>query len=153
MGAVKAEGLENMDKCFSGPVPIIDAVQDAIVDFKKKDVDDVIHGLQEIGLAVTLLASEIQNCEGVVADWGKLEKMAAVFTSPASFAMHVGKDILLNGQDIYHQIEDAEQNYKNQQYEPFGEDIGHALAKVVLGDSLKMQAEFENKKHAGLSLF
>jgi len=114
MGAVKAEGLENMSKCFSGPMPIIDAVKDAIEDFEKKSVDDTIHGLQEIGLAVNLLASEIQNCEGVVADWKTLEKMAAVFSSPASFAMHVGKDILLNGQDIFHQIEDAEQNYKNQ---------------------------------------
>lgn len=142
-----------MDKCFTGPQPILTAVEDAIADFKKKDVDDVIHGLQEIGLATTLLATEIQNCEGVVADWHKLEQMAAVFTSPASFAMHVGKDILLNGQDIYKDITNAEANYSHQQFEPFGENIGNALARVILGDSLKMQEEFEAQKKSGLSLF
>lgn len=69
--------------------------------------------------------------------------MASVFTSPASFAMHVGKDILINGQDIYKDIQNAILDYNNKQYEPFGEDIGNALARVVLGDSLKMQQEFE----------
>jgi len=62
MGAVKAEGLENMDKCFSGPIPIIDAVKDAVADFKKKTVDDTIHGISDIGRAVTAFATELQDC-------------------------------------------------------------------------------------------
>jgi hypothetical protein len=82
-----------------------------------------------------LLADEIKDCEGVVVDWDKLEKMAYIFKSPKSFAMHVGKDLLLNGKDIFHEIEDAISNFDNQKWEPFGEDIGDALAKVILGES------------------
>ena len=45
MGAVKAEGLDNMQKCFSGPIPIVEDITEMVIDFKKGSIDDVIHGL------------------------------------------------------------------------------------------------------------
>jgi hypothetical protein len=47
------------------------------------------------------MKSEIKDCEGVTADWTKLEKMAEIFASPTSFAYHVGKDLIVNGVQIF----------------------------------------------------
>jgi hypothetical protein len=33
--------------------------------------------------------------------------MASIFASPQSFAWHVGKDLLVNGVQIYHEIDAA----------------------------------------------
>jgi hypothetical protein len=75
----------------------------------------------------------MKDCHGVVADIEKLEKMAAIFSSPASFAFHTGKDIIVNGVQIYDDVEGAMKQYKSQNYEAFGEEVGDALALLILG--------------------
>lgn len=73
------------------------------------------------------------DCSQIKADWKKLEAMAEIFSSPQSFAYHVGKDLLVNGVDIFHEIQDAVDSYKNQDWTKFGIDIGEAAAKTILG--------------------
>ena len=75
----------------------------------------------------------MSDCSNIKADWARLEALAAVFTSPRSFAYHVGKDLIINGKDIYHEISDAIVQYDNQQWEQFGIDVGTAAAKTILG--------------------
>jgi len=71
----------------------------------------------------------------------KLEDLAKAFSNPASFAYHVGKDILVNGVQIYHEIKDSIVQYDAGNYQLFGEDIGRALAQILIGG--KMQKAFE----------
>lgn len=86
----------------------------------------------------------ITDCKGVVADLEKLEKMAAIFESPTSFIYHVGKDLIVNGSQIYHEIDDSVTQYKNQNYEKFGEDVGMALAKLILGEEEAALPDHQN---------
>lgn len=58
---------------------------------------------------------------------------AHTFTDPKAFAFHIGKDILVNGVDIYNDIENADSNWEHEKYEQFGENIGDALAKIIVG--------------------
>ena len=60
--------------------------------------------------------------------------MAKHFKSPWSFAYHVGKDLLVNGVAIYHDVDDAIAKYEASDYHGFGEDIGAALKEVFIGD-------------------
>jgi hypothetical protein len=39
--------------------------------------------------------------------------MVEIFDSPTSFAYHVGKDLLVNGSDIFSEIETAVTDYQN----------------------------------------
>lgn len=134
LGAVNAEGLENMSTCFSGPPDIINAAEVAIKDFKAGGVDNTIHGLKELAVLVTMMKQELAACKGVTADWKKLEAMASVMSSPTAFAYHVGKDLLLNGHDIYDDIETGITDYDAGKWEPFGQSVGNALAKLIIGE-------------------
>ena len=134
LGAVRAEGLDNMDTCFSGPPQIIDTADQAIKDFRAGGVDNIVHGLKQLAVLTTQMRQELQACKGVEADWKKLEEMAAVMSNPTSFAYHVGKDLLLNGHDIYNDIDAGIAEYGDQQWKPFGESVGNALAKLIIGD-------------------
>jgi len=153
MGAIKAEGLDNIENCISDTVQIIDNVEIAIDDFKKDTASATLDGLEHLAHAIMGIKSEIQDCKGVTADWAKLESMAAIFASPASFAYHVGKDLIVNGVQIYHDVADSVDKFEAKSYEPFGEDIGDALAKLILGGADKVQADFEAKQKEGLYLF
>lgn len=143
-GAVNAEGLDNIKNCLHDDKIIIGDVMSAIPHFEKKDAKDVLEGIKLIGDAVSHIPSAITDCKGVVADIQKIEKMAAIFASPTSFVYHVAHDLVVNGAQIYHEIDDSITQYHNQQYEKFGEDVGFALAKLVLGEEEKAMVEHHN---------
>lgn len=113
LGAVKAEGLDNMETCLTGPEIILNDVQIAIKDFKGDNAADTLDGLKHLAVAVAEMKDEIAACEGVTGDWAKLAKMVAIFDSPASFAYHVGKDLIVNGEDIFNEVADSIEQYDN----------------------------------------
>jgi hypothetical protein len=61
--------------------------------------------------------------------------MAKTFKSPLSFAYHVGKDLLVDGTDIYAQITAGIAAYDKEQYHTFGYDMGKALSLVLVGEA------------------
>jgi len=60
--------------------------------------------------------------------------MIKVFSSPTSFAYHVGKDLMVNGKDIFGEIESAVTDYESANWEDFGYQVGEAAAKTILGE-------------------
>ena len=65
--------------------------------------------------------------------------MAAIFQSPSSFAYHVGKDLIVNGKDIFHEVDTAIVDYKAGNWADFGENVGMAAAKTILGKTSQTQ--------------
>ena len=65
--------------------------------------------------------------------------MAAIFSNPVSFAYHIGKDLIVNGVQIYEEINDSVLQYKSSHWNAFGFDVGEALAKLFIGQ--KIQSE------------
>lgn len=154
LGAVKAEGLENIETCLTGPEIILNDVETAIKDFKANNAADTLDGLKHLAVAVAEMKDEVEACKGVSGDWAKLTQMVAIFDSPASFAYHVGKDLIVNGEDIFDEVADSITQYENKQYEAFGEDVGHALAKLILGDAQAIQQELiDHRASNGLNLY
>merc|ERR1712083_1216580 len=60
-------------------------------------------------------------------------------TSPMSFVFHVGKDLIVNGADIYHEIYASVSDFKAQKWGDFGVDIGTALHKLIIGGTQTSQ--------------
>ena len=72
-------------------------------------------------------------CGNIDADFTKLETMAEFFDNPYSFAFHVGYDLVVNGVNIYSDIEAALNDGQNGDMLNMGRDIGRALALIILG--------------------
>lgn len=132
-GAVEAEGLSNLEACLTGGEVIIKDVVEAVEDFELGTAAGAANGLKVLAKLVSEIKGEAVACAGVSADWKKLQAMISVFDSPLTFAYHVGKDILVNGVQIYGDINDSLVQYRAEQFELFGEDIGKALALTLLG--------------------
>lgn len=133
IGAINAEGLDNIEHCLTDAEHIFGDIKSAVGDFEEKDASGTAKGLKQLGDAVITIGHMMKDCHGVEADIEKLAKMAAIFSSPASFAYHTGKDIVVNGVQIFDDIEGALTQYKAQKYEAFGEEVGDALALLILG--------------------
>ena len=62
----------------------------------------------------------MKDCSNIKADWTKLEKMVSVFSNPTNFAYHVGKDLLINGKNIYSEINTSITDYEGEKWSDFG---------------------------------
>lgn len=49
MGAIKAEGLDNIENCINDTIQIVDEVEIAIDDFKKDTASATLDGLKHLG--------------------------------------------------------------------------------------------------------
>jgi hypothetical protein len=132
-GAVQAEGLTDIEKCIQDVEGVVSDAETAIADFEKKDLSDIVAGFKALADLVGKVKSGMSDCGHLSDDLHKLETIVAVYTNLPAFAWHVGYDLLVNGVDIYHDIDSAISNFKSSNWEQFGENIGDASAKVFLG--------------------
>jgi hypothetical protein len=124
---------------------ILDA-EIAVADFKKMDASDVMAGIKEVAEMMKVVHQGMKDCTSLRADWRKLEKMIAVFSSPTIFFYHVGKDLMINGVQIYGEIKTAVSDYENAKWGDFGYNIGLAAAKTILGEEEEQLPVFDSQE-------
>jgi len=125
--------LTAIEKCLTDVATAGGDFVEAVQDFMKEDTEDVKAGLKLLGEAIELLPDAMTQCQEAVTDAERLYEMIANFKDPWSFVYHVATDIVVNGVQIYDNIEAAITAYQNQQWQTFGYNCGYALALVLIG--------------------
>jgi len=137
MGIAKAEINAG---CIQDVENVITDAEHVVADFKEKSLKSVIAGIKEIVHTVGDVKTGIKDCTGQATLISKLEAAEATLTNPMSFAYHVGKDLLINRQDIYNEVNTAVADYESGKWFDFGEQIGMAAAKTLLGEQVQIEA-------------
>jgi len=137
-------GAPDVQACIQKTVTEIGDVKEAIQDLEKKTATDVLNGLKLLVEAFKELPADLTACKAVEADVKEIIAAFKQIHSPTSFAYHAGKDLVVNHEDIFHEIEAAIADYKAQKWLDFGVQVGTALHKLIIGVQGKFQ-EFENK--------
>jgi len=100
-GFFHEESLTNLEECIKDVDTLGYDLYDAIEDFIAGDFDHVRDGISHIGDAIEVIADGMKACKDAVEeDWEKLVQIVAIFKSPASLIVQIGKDILLNHRSI-----------------------------------------------------
>jgi len=147
-GALDAENLTDISTCITDMETVFADTEQAVKDFEAGGATNILAGLKELGNVLQLVETDMKDCSAAKEDWPRLKALADVFKSPKNFAFHVGHDILVNGKDIFHEIEDSISEYKAENWEQFGLDVGTAAAKTILGDEeQEEEPEFEEEEH------
>ena len=79
MGFVNKDDLSNIQTCLKDAQTIDEELTAAIQDFEKKDLEDIIKGIQEIAQIIPQLNTDLGDCKGMEADVARVEKWAAIF--------------------------------------------------------------------------
>merc|ERR1719274_136039 len=126
-----------MKACLSDTVTEIKDVEAAVELLEKKDAHDVLDGLGKLGSALEQLPTAVEMCEAAAKDVKdeapKLLKALEALKHPKEFAFHVGKDLIVNHADIFHEVSASIDDYRAQKWEDFGKDTGAALSKLLVG--------------------
>ncbi len=133
------EGFFDFDKypdlksCASEIAEVYDDLDQAVQAIEQKDVHGVRQGLKLIGQSLDEVSDALRDCKAAEGDIESVIDALKGFKSPWSFVFHVGKDLLVNGVDIFEEISDAVNDWKAQSYRQCGEEIGEALNKLLIG--------------------
>jgi hypothetical protein len=93
-------------------------------------------GIPVIGKGMESLANVVQECGLAANAIEELQNIGANFANPATFAYHVGKDLLVNGVSIYSDVELAIQDYHETLWHGMGVQTGTAIAVTMLDSYL-----------------
>lgn len=105
-------------------------IEEAIKDFEVQDYQHTKDGIKKIGEAIEALPQSMNDCRAAVSDIKKVVNLIKTFKSPYSLIFKVGKNMIINGVEIFHSIEGAIQSYHKSQYRTMGFDIGEALTEI-----------------------
>merc|ERR1719253_317420 len=139
-GVMEGFGLTVEKECLDGAKSDFDGFETAIQLLEKKDAEDMKKGIQQLAAAAQEIPSLLQTCKSAEKDAKaqaeKIEKALALMKHPMQFAYHVGHDLVVNRVDIFTEVNAAVAAYKAQQWEVFGQNVGAALNKLIVGPEM-----------------
>lgn len=132
-GAVRAEGLDSLEACITDVEKVIPQAEKTFNDCRQSVLDSKMECVKDFATLGNEVKDTVKDCKSIADDIETLAEIVAVFSNPVSFAWHVGKDLLVNGINIYHDVENAIDAWHAQDWKSFGLNVGHATALVILG--------------------
>jgi len=134
-GFFDSSEFRDLKSCANDTVSAYDEIKAAIDNIEQKTGSSVEQGIKDLGAALTNLKDGLATCKAAEAEIESFVKVIEQFKSPAQFAYHVGKDLLVNGKDIYSEITTAVSDWKSESYRDAGIQIGLALNKLLVGET------------------
>ena len=121
------EDIPEIGDCITGAASSAEDFYKGIEKIKAGGASNIEAGLKLLGEGVKDIPGILKHCKGIPEEIETIEKLIKTFSNPWTFIFHVGKDILVNGRNIFHEVEDAVTSYENHDWFKFGEDIGNIL--------------------------
>eukprot|EP00933_Yihiella_yeosuensis_P035246 TRINITY_DN2875_c0_g1_i1.p1 TRINITY_DN2875_c0_g1~~TRINITY_DN2875_c0_g1_i1.p1 ORF type:complete len:486 (-),score=129.18 TRINITY_DN2875_c0_g1_i1:298-1755(-) len=144
------QDVKDMQECMKNTKQTVQDVDAVVSDCKKKDARDVLRCLAKLADAIKTFPVALKECKAADSDIKSVEKALQTMSSPQQFAYHVGKNLILDHVEIFHEISTGITDYDEKKYEGFGENVGEALHKLILSPEgrFKEFAAAYNKNYA-----
>jgi exonuclease VII small subunit len=130
-GLVQDDNLENIEKCVTDVEGMDTEIEDALADFKKGGISDIIAGGKEVYKVISQAKADISQCEEMSADWERLESWASIFEHPTQLIPTVFKNVLANRSGIEADISELKSDETSANYKDFGLTVADILVKSI----------------------
>lgn len=130
-GLIQKDDLPEIQKCLKNGETLEVEITNAISDFSKGDIQDMIKAVQEFGQIVKELPEDLDECKAIDDDLEKIENWAKIFTNPVALVSTLTKNLLANWKDVQADITKATADYNNSDYYNAGEDVADTIVLAV----------------------
>merc|ERR1711879_121355 len=104
----------------------------------------VEQGLGEVASALDALKDAMSQVGAAKHQVDDLAKAIEMFRDSEKIIYHVGTDLIVNGKNILFRIENAVNDFQNQQWTGFGESIGIIISDLLTPEAPKQPAPSQN---------
>lgn len=123
-GTLHTDSLDNIMTCLADPRGIVTSFESAIQTLGKEDLQlsDLMVVITNLGASYQNLSTAAQACDNDVTrrEFQIISKMTENFKNPKELTMNLGNNIMLNGVNIFQELNAAYTNYLGKEYEAFG---------------------------------
>jgi hypothetical protein len=132
MGMNAGTNIPELSLCIADENYISTWIDKAVNDFSKSNLDGTQEGFSDLSEAFKFLPKSIKMCEAASAEVaGLVNKAIQAWAQPESLQFNHGLCIKYNGAEVYSEISEALQDYKNHDWYNFGLYIGKAAFKII----------------------
>lgn len=124
----------SFSECIDEGVLDFNDFKEAIKKIGSKHPKKVLEGVKELSKAIKDVPEELKLCKGAEHDFADLIAAIAAMSNPKTFVMHVGKNIIVNGRDIYTHSKAMIHDFEAKEYKNFGKEVGIVLEEVFVGN-------------------
>lgn len=108
-------------------------VNAAIEHFLKHTEDEIMKGLEELGVAMVFVTNALGMCGAEKEHLIRLEKAIELLRHPQEFWYEIEKHIFVEKKDIFFELKAAKIDWANHQFENFGFQVGLILSQILTG--------------------
>lgn len=116
--------LDTIKDCITDSELVFNDIKYAVELLQSNELEKVKEGIKKIGEAIQVLPDAITACHSTQQELVDVAKEITALLNqmrhPLTFGFIVGKNLVLNGREIFSETYTAVQDYRNQQYEDFG---------------------------------
>jgi len=134
MGLTEGFGLTMEDKCVDGTETVVDELEKAYAEMQKKNPAAMAEALRMLSDALqTQWPKAAAACYATEDQLKKIMASLAAFSNPKAFIYHVGQDLVVNGVDIFKQMNDSIAHVRAKEWHDAGFSLGTALSELIVG--------------------
>lgn len=130
-GLLQKEDLPEIQACLQHAPEVASEISDAIQDFTKGDVADIIAGIGEIGKVIESLPDEFKDCQSMQGDISRIEAWGEVFKNPVELLALLTKNVLANYMNIMQDVTKISTDFSAQNFKSAGEDVADILKQTI----------------------
>ncbi|CAD8071102.1 unnamed protein product [Paramecium sonneborni] len=138
-GIVDASGIkaDDIKSCLNFADVIVIDFEKAVRLLENGSVSSVIQALQSFVEGLSEFPKALEICQSSSQEALKLaekiKELIEALSNPTSFIYHIGKDLIINGKDIYQEIFAAVEDWKYGNWNDFGFQLGKAMEQIFIG--------------------
>lgn len=150
-------GFESIDDCIRDSTVVLQDLVEAVQLLKSQDPSSVSQGIKKIGEAIQVLPNAINECRSGEQEMQAIARLLTgllgQLRSPWSFAFKIGKNLIVNGVEIYHETEAAVHDWDSQEFEDFGRQVGKILYQLLVKQEMVMVQQYVDSTEIALQVF
>ena len=126
-----------METCVKDANPLYTYMVTATADFKDGSYTRIANGINQFGQFITQVGTALEGCPQVGTERvAKLKKMGDAFLHPKQIILDDAQTVLVNGIEIYRDINLAGDDMNNEHWEAAGKLYGTIAAEVLYGKEI-----------------
>ena len=130
-GLIAKDDLTKIETCLQDAQGLEAEVQDAITDFMKGDIQDIIAGVELVGKIIQELPTDLGDCKDMQDDLNRIEAWAAIFSDPTLLVKTLIGNVIQNFSAIEGDITKTSQDIASGDMYNTGVDIADIMVLAL----------------------
>ena len=130
-GLIQKDDLKAIETCLKDADTVEKEVNEAVTDFMKGDLNDILAGITVLGQLIQELPQDLGDCQAIQGDIDRIEKWASIFSDPKQLMTTVVENLIKHYGAIFKDIDQTSADIGKADFYTAGADVADILVLTL----------------------